>query len=605
MRNLKSFKLSLLFLSATIFANAQDTRCPITADLAWMQTHAPDRYQRFINLENFTANYVNQNARLINGNGLIVIPVVVHVLHRGEIEGTGFNISMAQIQSQIDVLNKDYRRLNDDRVNTPTGFLPVASDFTIQFQLACIDPNGNPTNGVVRKYTSKSNFYFSIRSSDGTPDEETIGIKVSSTGDAAWPTDHYLNIWVCNLAGDLGYSTFPADYSAYPQFDGIVIRTTAFGTTGNVSAPYNLGRTATHEIGHWLNLRHLNGDAFCGDDFVADTPAEQLVETICRTYPSTWNLCNQSDPSAMFMNFLEFTPDNCMNLFTNGQRTRIRAVFATGGPRASGLNGFFGFAGQPTSISCKGTLIVSPMCVPVTWNVSGQAYINSGQNTNKIELVATSNGTAHVTATWGNYTASTDVSVSVSGPLVAFTLQPLDPNHQFCTNSFGNTVQIEPEPIDGVTSFQWGYSSSQNHIPPTVLKDPGTYDYDYIFTRGGQYQLFARPENSCGLGNVETLDITVSTWCGLGGFSVSPNPAQDFATISNTTSNSKVDNTNSQTLIYKIRIIDATGATRSSYEFQTGIRSTKISLANLNSGLYLVSVFDGQQWYSKQLVVQK
>lgn len=180
-------KLKLILFVITQFTilnvKGQERSCGANIDLAWLQANAPARYQRFIDLENFTADYSNNqvpnNSRLINGNGLIIIPVVVHVLHRGEPEGNGFNISMTQIQSQIDVLNEDFRRLNSDAINTPAVFLPVAADFQIEFRLACLDPNGNPTDGVVRKATTISTFYSLVPDPrpDGTTNEEAIGIK--------------------------------------------------------------------------------------------------------------------------------------------------------------------------------------------------------------------------------------------------------------------------------------------------------------------------------------------------------------------------------------------------------------------------------------------
>jgi hypothetical protein len=226
-----------LLLCCAVKNNAQYTRCKTTVDYSWLQTNAPERYQRFIDLENFTTNYINGqgqgNNRLINNNGLIIIPVVVHVLHHGEPEGTGYNISMTQIQSQISVLNEDFRRLNADATNTPSAFLPFASDFSIEFRLACIDPNGNATNGVVRKFTNVETFIFNIppRPSDGTVNEEGIGIKTLQNGSVSWSTDRYLNIWVSNV-DVAGYATLPADYSTYPQYDGIVIDKEAFGRGG-------------------------------------------------------------------------------------------------------------------------------------------------------------------------------------------------------------------------------------------------------------------------------------------------------------------------------------------------------------------------------------
>lgn len=154
----------------------------------------------------------------------------MHVLYNT----TAQNISDAQIQSQIAVLNEDYRRLNADAINTPSYFLPDAADMQIEFRLACIDPNGNPTNGVIRKYTN-TNLFITLNKvrPDKTTDEEAVGIKTEPNGSIAWPTDRYLNIWVCNF-DDLGYSSHPADYNTYPNYDGVVINSTAFGRTGSV-----------------------------------------------------------------------------------------------------------------------------------------------------------------------------------------------------------------------------------------------------------------------------------------------------------------------------------------------------------------------------------
>ncbi len=174
-------KLLLLFSLTfiTLFTFGQGRNCPSVVDLSLMQTQNPARYQQFMNLESFTTNYINNqggaNYRLADPNGLIIIPVVVHILHRNEAVGTGLNISLAQIQSQIDVLNEDFRRLNVNRINTPAAFTGVASDYNFEFRLACQDPNGNSSNGVTRRFTSKTGFQFSANS-NGTANENSIGI---------------------------------------------------------------------------------------------------------------------------------------------------------------------------------------------------------------------------------------------------------------------------------------------------------------------------------------------------------------------------------------------------------------------------------------------
>ena len=196
--------------------------------------------------------------------GCTKIPVVVHVVHKTNAQ----NISEAQVKSQIDVLNADFRMRNTDASSTPAPFAPLAADARVAFELATTDPQGQATNGITRTKTDKASF-----------SADTDDIKAASTGGAdAWPADKYLNLWVAPSITDtsgnvlLGYAQFPGGPVAT---DGVVILHSAFGTTGTAAAPFDLGRTATHEIGHWLNLRHIWGDdgtGCSGSDFVSDTP---------------------------------------------------------------------------------------------------------------------------------------------------------------------------------------------------------------------------------------------------------------------------------------------------------------------------------------------
>jgi hypothetical protein len=156
-------QLSLTLLALFLFTQIYSQRvCSSSFDPTIVQVTDNARYQRYLQMEQFIANYRNNstqtNGRLINPNNLIIIPVVVHILHGGEAIGVGRNISVAQIQSQIDVLNEDFRRLNTNAVNTPAGFQSLASDALIQFQLACTDPNGNPTTGIIRRQTTTASF---------------------------------------------------------------------------------------------------------------------------------------------------------------------------------------------------------------------------------------------------------------------------------------------------------------------------------------------------------------------------------------------------------------------------------------------------------------
>lgn len=250
-------------------------------------------------------------------SGCTRIPVVVHVVWNAPEE----NISQAQIDSQIAILNKDFRKKNADISNVPAAFAPLAGDARIEFVLASEDPDGNPTNGVTRTQTNETSF--------GSNDE----IKSSSTGGAdAWDTTEYLNIWVGRLSGGLlGYAQFPGGPA---DTDGVVCTYTAFGDTGTAAAPFDKGRTATHEIGHWLNLRHIWGDdgGGCnGTDHVADTPNQGGPNLGKPTFPSV--SCNNGPNGDMFMNYMDYVDDDTMVMFTEGQIARMQACLD--GPRSS------------------------------------------------------------------------------------------------------------------------------------------------------------------------------------------------------------------------------------------------------------------------------
>lgn len=245
---------------------------------------------------------------------MIKIPVVVHVLYKTSDQ----NISDEQIKSQIDVLNKDFRRKNADTSNTPLRFKNVAADVQIEFALATADPKGRTTTGIVRKQTNIT--YWSM--------DDKIKF-TSQGGDDSWDCHYYLNIWIGDLGSLLGYSSVPG---VAAEKDGIVINYKAFGTI-HVSAPYDLGRTATHEVGHWLGLKHIWGDSYCGDDLVDDTPKQGNFTQGC---PNTFrSSCDNGEMGDMYMNFMDYTNDACMNLFTEGQKQRMLALFNAGGPRNS------------------------------------------------------------------------------------------------------------------------------------------------------------------------------------------------------------------------------------------------------------------------------
>ncbi|CAM2986245.1 zinc metalloprotease [Flavobacterium frigoris] len=283
--------------------NAIATRgCASQEVLAAQLAADPTLALKMNKIEDFTQNAI-LSGRLVNGK--VQIPVVVNVLYRTSAE----NISTAQIQSQIDVLNEDFNATNSDYGSVPSLFSGVKANVGITFVL----------QNVVRKSTTTTSF--------STND----AMKTSSKGIAPTTPTTVLNMWSCNLGGGiLGYAQFPGGASAT---DGVVIDNNAFGRTGTVSGVYNLGRTATHEVGHWMNLRHIWGDATCGSDLVSDTPTHNDANYGVPAYPH-YSTCTGT-PVEMTMNYMDYTDDRGMYMFTAGQKSRAAALFVSGGARAS------------------------------------------------------------------------------------------------------------------------------------------------------------------------------------------------------------------------------------------------------------------------------
>ncbi|GII63035.1 zinc metalloprotease [Sphaerisporangium krabiense] len=269
-------------------------------------------------IENRALRY-EQGRRAPARTEVVTIPVVVHVVHNRAAPEQ--DIGADQVHSQIDVLNRDFRAANPDVGGVPPVWRSLVTDARVEFRLADRDPDGAPTDGIVRVATGERVFSWDD------------GVKSHVTGGSdPWPSDQYLNLWVCALGGGLlGYAQFPG---GPPQTDGVVILHSAFGTTGTAAAPFDGGRTATHEIGHWLDLYHIWGDddgACSSDDKVADTPNQAGANHGRPAFPHV--TCENGPNGDMFMNFMDYTDDAAMFMFTSGQVTRMNACLE--GSRAS------------------------------------------------------------------------------------------------------------------------------------------------------------------------------------------------------------------------------------------------------------------------------
>lgn len=340
------FALRYLFLTGIAFAtpllfcslHAQD-RCgtvPYSKQLHPQYTKHRLQFEKWVKEKQ---RLRRNDARARKSSSHYQIPVVVHIIHNGEPIGTGPNISEAQILSQIRVLNEDLNRKNADTTNTPAVFKAVAGKLNIEFILAKQDPDGLSTSGILRL--------------DGDRNSWTMNDNDKLKSLSYWPAEDYLNIWVCNLTGrHAGYAQFPEsdlpgmeNGSTNRLTDGIVIWHKAFGSEDHgpfqLDRLFNKGRTTTHEIGHFFGLNHIWGDedVCTGTDYVADTPNQGASNLMaCPTHPMADN-CSQV---VMFQNYLDYTNDACMNIFTEGQVSRMSIVLENS-PRRNSLLSSPGF----------------------------------------------------------------------------------------------------------------------------------------------------------------------------------------------------------------------------------------------------------------------
>ena len=314
-------KKTLLFLATAIMLTAcsddEKDDVAVTADVSTLAARRncasddvlkqelarnPQLALKIQEIEAHAEKFQNLEGRLVNGQ--IVIPVVVNVLYKTAAE----NISDAQIQSQIDVLNRDYNAQNTDFVNVPSVFEKVKANVGIRFEL----------DKVNRKYVNRTSW-------------GTANLMKTSTGLLPDSPTTKLNLWVCTIGGGiLGYAQFPGGASST---DGVVVDSKYLGTTGTATYPFNLGRTATHEVGHWLNLRHIWGDATCGSDLVNDTPTHNAANYGVPAFPH-YSTCSGA-PIEMTMNYMDYSDDRGLYMFTEGQKSRMLSLFSAGGARAS------------------------------------------------------------------------------------------------------------------------------------------------------------------------------------------------------------------------------------------------------------------------------
>ncbi len=611
----------------------------------------PALRQRLDEIEAHTNQFIQSGG--LQDRVVVTIPVVVHVVWNT----TAQNVSEAQIQSQLDVLNADFRKLNADVANTPAAFAGLAADCELNFCLAARTPSGAATTGIERKQTSVTSF--------STNDN----VKYASTGGLdAWDATKYLNIWVCNLSGGvLGYAQFPGGPAAT---DGVVITYTGFGTNGTATAPFNLGRTGTHEVGHWVNLYHIWGDdgtSCTGSDQCADTPNQADENYGCPAFPAV--SCSNGPNGDMFMNYMDYTDDACMFMFTTGQKARMQALFNSGGSRA-GLTTSLGCVPPSGGGSCGTTASLSATNITqtsatVNWGaVSGATSYNlqwkastSGTFITVSGLTGTAYNLSGLTASTtynyqvqavcsgvsGSYSAAASFTTQASGgggcadqyetnntnatakviPVnTAFTAQIATSTdkdyYKFSNTSTTRNIKVDLTtlPFDYdlklyrgtslLRTSELGGTSSEQVIynTTTVATNYIAYVYGYngAFSSSQCYTLKAslsagnwRTDGSTD-GQVEEIEIPVQFENA--GFGMFPNPANSQLTVE-VPMEAEAD--------VQVSIIDPAGraAIQQHRTLSKGDNQMLFDVHNLPNGVYFVQVRNGELSSTQKLVVNK
>lgn len=440
-------------------------------------------------LELETKNHVLNNGKAKQSSSAsYIIPVVFHVIHTG---GSG-NISDAQIIDQIDILNKEFNRLQADTALTPLAFKPLAAPFSVEFRLATKDPSGNCTNGINRIYSTLSDCSF-----------EEDDVKALSY----WPSNQYLNIWIVQVmhysssydcVGG-GYATFPGGPA---NLDGINIRGDLISNIGTAATNGSWGnfkgRYLIHELGHWFNLRHIWGDATCGNDLVSDTPPAVGSNSGCPSFPQRPNGCQGGNANGeMFTNYMDYTNGPCLNMFSAGQVVRMDAAINS---NISGRSNLW----SQNNLNATGT--ADPYTYPVACVAEPEAtpylplVICVGDSVN---IVDASYGGSVSSRLWNfsggiaSSTTSSAVNVKFNSPGVySFTL----------TNSFQNTsksksFQNKIYVLDNV--------ANTNYIVPFEddFEDPQSFGNDWLIINKDNDSKTWEHTNSTGYSGISSIGI--------------------------------------------------------------------------------------------------
>ncbi|TVT38465.1 zinc metalloprotease [Hymenobacter setariae] len=444
------------------------------------------------------------------------LPIIVHVINNGEPVGVGSNISQAQVQSQLDVLNEDYRNRNTDGTLVPSAFQPLRSDMQVQFVPASIDPDGNvmAEPGIDRVDRNAKGWTAPPYGSSTSLSYIEGTIKPSTY----WDPNRYLNIWVLNLGGGLlGYAQFPDNTAGLGGLsalggsaatDGVVILYAAFGRVGTLTAPYNKGRTLTHELGHWFGLRHIWGDderltnTCSGSDYADDTPNQAVQNYGCPTYPHV--TCANDPNGDMFMDYMDYVDDACMQMFSASQKDRLQAIMAAGTPRRSILasstvacpNGVVSATATNSGTVCPGNTVTLAATGPAgaTYSWTGpNGYASTQQNPVLANIRADMAGEykVQVSVTTGACPASVSTTVVLNPappvPVLATTATSLCPSTVASLSA--TNIVASALPNENFNGAATGWTITNNGLASTAWQYRTAYSYNSTYFTLSDYSL--------------------------------------------------------------------------------------------------------------------
>ena len=444
-------------------------QCGTPENTKYLLENTKGMQEKMTEIENKILSFKNGSVLQTRTSSKFTIPIVVHVVYNNELT----NVSDVQILSQIDALNLDYNKKSIEINKTPSIFISSVADCSIQFKLAERDENGKKTNGIIR--------HASTRNEWGARDDVKTPAK---GGFAPWNADKYLNLYVCSIGnGILGYAASPGTPK---ELDGVVVDFSAFGTIGTASKPFDLGRTATHEIGHWLGLIHIWGDSECGNDLVSDTPVQKGAH-YGNINGITYSNCNGNVEANMSMNFMDYVNDAYMWMFSEGQKNRMWAVLSDNNAR--GLitkSDALTIPNVPTTCSqIKNTYVLdlTESSVSISWDTLKNINEYSLELKSKTDSMWTVSPTQQNSFTVNRLNSSATYQFRIKGNCL---LAPYSTVSEFTTKSdiiVSNQINIYPNPVSSNFSVRMPQHTGENmSVEVFDIKGSSVYKNEFINT---------------------------------------------------------------------------------------------------------------------------